>query len=71
MVRQIVKNTTIIVTVDPGSKPDQKHARRRDRQKYVTRIKYNLGLAVKGFILCAVHWYVAKLWASWLLVLSS
>ena len=28
-----------IVTADPGSKPDQKYARRRDRQKYVTRTK--------------------------------
>jgi hypothetical protein len=28
-----------VVTVDPGSKPDQKYARRRDMQKYVTRIK--------------------------------
>ena len=28
-----------VVTVDPGSKPDQKYARRRDRQKYVTRTK--------------------------------
>ena len=27
------------VTVDPGWKPDQKYARRRDRQKYVGRIK--------------------------------
>ena len=30
---------SICVTVDPGSKPDQKYARRRDRQKYVTRTK--------------------------------
>jgi len=28
-----------VVTVVPGSKPDQKYARRRDRQKYVGRIK--------------------------------
>ena len=28
-----------IVTVDHGLKPDQKYARRRDRQKYVGRIK--------------------------------
>ena len=27
------------VTVDPGSKPDQKYPRRRERQKYVGRIK--------------------------------
>ena len=29
---------TDIVTDDPGSKPDQKYARRRDRQHYVGRI---------------------------------
>jgi hypothetical protein len=28
-----------VATVDPGSKPDQKYAQQRDRQKYVTRIK--------------------------------
>jgi len=27
------------VTDDPGSKPDQKYARRRDRQNYMGRIK--------------------------------
>jgi len=27
------------VTDDPGSKPDQKYARRRDRQNYMERIK--------------------------------
>jgi len=30
----------------------------------------NLGLTVKGFLLCAVNWYVVKVWASRLLVLS-
>ena len=30
---------TPIVTDDPGSKPDQKYARRRDRQNYMGRIK--------------------------------
>jgi hypothetical protein len=29
------------------------------------------GLTVKEFLLCAVHWYVVKVWASRLLVLSS
>ena len=28
-----------VVTDDPGSKPDRKYARRRDRQNYVRRIK--------------------------------
>jgi len=31
----------------------------------------NLGLAVKWFLLCAVHRYVVKMWSSRLLVLSS
>ena len=35
----VLKNAERIVTVDPGSKPDQKYARQRDRQKYVARIK--------------------------------
>jgi len=30
---------TDTVTEDPGSKPDQKYARRRDRKSYVWRIK--------------------------------
>jgi hypothetical protein len=33
-----------LVTDDPGSKPDWKYARWRDRQNYIGRIKYNLGL---------------------------
>ena len=28
----------MVVTDDPGSKPDQKYARRRDRQNYMGRI---------------------------------
>ena len=39
-----------LVTVDPGSRPDKKYARRRERQKYVGRIKYNLGLPAKEFL---------------------
>jgi hypothetical protein len=28
------------VTDDPGSKPDQRHVRRRDRQNYIRKIQY-------------------------------
>jgi len=37
--QECVRSRMQIVTVDPGSKPDQKFARRRDRQKYISRTK--------------------------------
>ena len=38
-----------VVTDDPGSKPDQKHARRRDRQNYIRKNEVQLGLGAKDF----------------------
>jgi len=36
----VIRNFT--VTDDPGSKPDQGYARRRDRQNYIRKIKYKV-----------------------------
>jgi len=38
-----------VVTGDPGSKPDQNYARRRDRQNYIRKNKVQLGLGAKEF----------------------
>ena len=61
---------TQCVTVDPGSRPDQKCARQRDSQKYVWGINYNLGLPGKEFRLCTVHRYIVRVWTARLLVLN-
>jgi len=46
--RSLNNGTCVIsVTYDPGSNPDQKYARRIERQITFGRIKYNLGLQVK------------------------
>jgi len=54
--RAILWTLTNVVTVDPGSKPDQKYARRRYRQKYVTRTKYKFGTYSKriSFVCCTL-----------------
>jgi len=38
-----------VVTGDPGSKPDQKYARRRDRHNYIRNNRVQLGLGAKEF----------------------
>jgi len=52
-----------VVTDDPGSKPDQKYARRRDRQNYMGRI-------TKRKFAWTIYWYTVRVWTSRLLVLS-
>jgi hypothetical protein len=36
-----------IVTNDPGSKPNQRYARRRDRHNYIRKIKYKFRTSSK------------------------
>ena len=56
-------NTDIYtVTIDPGSKPDQKYARRRERQKISGKNKVKLRASSKRILLCAIYWYIVRVW---------
>jgi hypothetical protein len=43
------------VTDDPGSKPDQRYARRRDRQNYIRKIKYTFRLRTIRIPVCVLY----------------
>jgi hypothetical protein len=46
------------VTDDPGSKPNQKYARQRDRQNYIQKNKVKiLDFGKKNSVLCTIDWY--------------
>jgi hypothetical protein len=50
-----------IVTDDPGSKPDQKSARRRDGQNYIRKNKLKIyDLEQKEYQGGTIYWYIGR-----------
>ena len=58
------------VTDDPSSKPEQRYARRRDRQNYIRKMKYKFETSSKKISKLVQYWYVGKVRTSRLLLLS-
>ena len=57
------------VTDNPGSKADQKYARRRDRQNYIRKSKYKFrDFEQKQFQVGTIYWYIGRVRTSRLLI---